>query len=333
MCGERFIIPGDTVPGTGSSPRVRGTHFCTCRCILCRRFIPACAGNAFGRLPARPLYPVHPRVCGERVCPRHRVVISSGSSPRVRGTPHRCYRSKDRTRFIPACAGNASARAAASSMRTVHPRVCGERFFRAKPAMVMNGSSPRVRGTRFEGLGVVGDPRFIPACAGNASSRSSVSVSSAVHPRVCGERGSNDRHSSLSIGSSPRVRGTRANGGLPWLTLRFIPACAGNAASCVVMWLRSSVHPRVCGERTNPCAVVQCSCGSSPRVRGTRNPQRIDIRVARFIPACAGNACLASLSVVMTTVHPRVCGERITLPGLGWPGNGSSPRVRGTQER
>ena len=55
------------------------------------------------------------------------------------------------------------------------------------------------------------------------------------------------------------------------------------------------------------------------------------VEVARFIPACAGNALRAFHWTIPPAVHPRVCGERaITLPAAN-QSNGSSPRVRGTQ--
>ena len=50
----------------------------------------------------------------------------------------------------------------------------------------------------------------------------------------------------------------------------------------------------------------------------------------RFIPACAGNILDYPLSQVLSSVHPRVCGEH-RLHTIGNRGPcGSSPRVRGT---
>ena len=128
VCGERDVVNVKLRTKAGSSPRVRGTlAWCTLPChsggssprvrgtrgILARgisnyRFIPACAGNAAGRVRHCLCYTVHPRVCGERF----RLVFShhftTGSSPRVRGT--RALRNSIRVvrRFIPACAGNAN---------------------------------------------------------------------------------------------------------------------------------------------------------------------------------------------------------------------------------
>ena len=50
----------------------------------------------------------------------------------------------------------------------------------------------------------------------------------------------------------------------------------------------------------------------------------------RFIPACAGNTPLQSMPASRFPVHPRVCGEHITIMPDAQTLNGSSPRVRGT---
>ncbi len=154
------------------------------------------------------------------------------------------------------------------------------------------GSSPRVRGTHRHRLHFPSPLRFIPACAGNALLPGRRAGLEPVHPRVCGERFDRRLYSYHLYGSSPRVRGTRA-GACPiaWLR-RFIPACAGNAASSRQWAAVAPVHPRVCGERIERAQLVNSYAGSSPRVRGTRfMPGKRDLS-NWFIPACAGNASL-----------------------------------------
>jgi len=67
VCGERAQTATLNSPYTGSSPRVRGTRVAGRRRVDARRFIPACAGNAWDANPW--------------------VAAIGGSSPRVRGTP------------------------------------------------------------------------------------------------------------------------------------------------------------------------------------------------------------------------------------------------------
>ena len=187
-------------------------------------------------------------MCGEHSWCAAPGIRSSGSSPRVRGTldvvglPERCRR------FIPACAGNTQLERLLMNTLTVHPRVCGEHLERAGELWINYGSSPRVRGTpMLVGLESSGR-RFIPACAGNTYWESQRQSALTVHPRVCGEHVASAHQRPGSAGSSPRVRGTPFIDRRTDLTLRFIPACAGNTAHRRTASAASAVHPRVCGE-------------------------------------------------------------------------------------
>ena len=182
----------------------------------------------------------------------------------------------------------------------------------SKPANNRAGSSPRVWGTEQPSQRELLRLRFIPACVGNGTKPSSRRSSSAVHPRVCGERLPMDDGEAPDCGSSPRVWGTDAGWRSLRLERRFIPACVGNGArpdgrvfqgdgSSPRVWgtgprlrrrpIGRSVHPRVCGERgLFPC-VSQRICGSSPRVWGTAARRNGATVYMRFIPACVGNGC------------------------------------------
>ena len=253
------------------------------------RFIPACAGNTPWRYAGSRIRSVHPRVCGEH--PRNRIMdrSKSGSSPRVRGTRGRPKSGLAPRRFIPACAGNTAPRPRRAGSRPVHPRVCGEHTASRSSSRVIDGSSPRVRGTRAGGAAADRRDRFIPACAGNTSARSPDRPRSQVHPRVCGEHGRGRSGIMPGGGSSPRVRGTHAGRTTCRALLRFIPACAGNTQSCRDQGDRPTVHPRVCGEHDPGPGQNLAGGGSSPRVRGTHFRRNGEPLGDRFIPACAGN--------------------------------------------
>ena len=147
-------------------------------------------------------------MCRERRRLLDDVLYVVGSSPRVQGTQIIPPATQWEARFIPACAGNADCRSIAGSKLTVHPRVCRERRLKRVSRWRYTGSSPRVQGTHSMidhwGWGA----RFIPACAGNASSSVGSSCGSAVHPRVCRERTKPASMTSSIAGSSPRVQGT-----------------------------------------------------------------------------------------------------------------------------
>jgi len=88
-----------------------------------------------------------------------------------------------------------------------------------------------VRGTRHGQKRRTQAQRIIPACAGNAVTRSTRKRQKPDHPRVCGERQSYAAISCGQCGSSPRVRGTPRSGNIFSFPSRIIPACAGNAQS------------------------------------------------------------------------------------------------------
>ena len=193
-------------------------------------------------------------------------------------------------RFIPACAGNALILPAKQSTPPVHPRMRGERASNPAKAVRPSGSSPHARGTPRDVDGELVIVRFIPACAGNASRRASRSRNMAVHPRMRGERVGPETIEDSGVGSSPHARGTLDFAQLAPDRRRFIPACAGNAASRRMRTTLQTVHPRMRGERVFSIQQNGHVIGSSPHARGTLWFVRKGDAPDRFIPACAGNA-------------------------------------------
>ncbi len=108
MRGERQNLHRKSVSTNGSSPHARGTRPLGLINGALVRFIPACAGNAHPRSAFAGLWPVHPRMRGERV-------------------GHAEY-ANEILRFIPACAGNAETAAPSRILPAVHPRMRGERL-------------------------------------------------------------------------------------------------------------------------------------------------------------------------------------------------------------
>ena len=138
---------------------------------------------------------------------------------------------------------------------------------------------------------------------------------------------------SAMMGSSPRVRGTLHPPSGRQQPAGIIPACAGNTHQAYASrrWRRD--HPRVCGEHYFGGVVHLIQQGSSPRVRGTPRIIQVVEFGSGIIPACAGNTHTASFPSRKTWDHPRVCGEHLPLPNVTDMLPGSSPRVRGTQQR
>ena len=235
------------------------------------------------------------------------------------------------TRFIPAPAGNTTGAQDGSGNRPVHPRARGEHGFGGSLATGVSGSSPRPRGTRFRGVTRNGGLRFIPAPAGNTSTRRGHGKMSAVHPRARGEHVVIGKADFSDRGSSPRPRGTPQNPpGYPY-RCRFIPAPAGNTMPILLQRVANSVHPRARGEHPPGLDEPFVGSGSSPRPRGTRTRGGPWLGSCRFIPAPAGNTVSRRVDRFRPPVHPRARGEHEQERDEAKGSGGSSPRLRGTR--
>ena len=310
-CGEHSIRSGRASQRAGSSPRLRGTPAASRAEDAAVRFIPAPAGNTARPTTTSRCGSVHPRACGEHSARSSPATGTNGSSPRLRGTRGRQSGRGYPTRFIPAPAGNTHRCGLPRTPFPVHPRACGEHDAQGRLVPERIGSSPRLRGTR---AGLAGDRRpvrFIPAPAGNTARPSSPCAAPSVHPRACGEHSPARSASIRPSGSSPRLRGTRAELRHEAPVLRFIPAPAGNTVSGDTCTGSPAVHPRACGEHQ-----------VDPPAQAPRH---------RFIPAPAGNTATTGVGWRRVTVHPRACGEHRIRSATADCTCGSSPRLRGTQ--
>ena len=330
MRGERVRWAAAPSSISGSSPHVRGMPACRFNSIDPDRFIPACAGNASRISATCSATPVHPRMCGERIRWYQPKSGKHGSSPHARGTPYILLYDSGNDRFIPACAGNASAGPRTSPARAVHPRMRGERSRKTGERAPVGGSSPHARGTRqADHLNRIVQ-RFIPAYAGNATTLHRPHFWNSVHPRIRGERDPTYTTDGLKRGSSPHTRGTHWRYLGRWLGRRFIPAYAGNARAPRWPTWPNTVHPRIRGERPISRANHRRIAGSSPHARGTLFFIHFRLFAFRFIPACAGNAKTVAEFMRWIAVHPRMRGERCGLKMTLFGICGSSPHARGT---
>jgi len=152
------------------------------------RFIPTHVGNTPpGRLSPR-MIPVHPHACGEHGRTRTWEILSSGSSPRMWGTPSAPSLFSLRSRFIPTHVGNTPVSMFHCTLPPVHPHACGEHEEVDAKALQ--------------------PPRFIPTHVGNTHRPASWRGCPSVHPHACGEHLSCFLLSASMPGSSPRMWGT-----------------------------------------------------------------------------------------------------------------------------
>ena len=109
-------------------------------------------------------------------------------------------------------------------------------------------------------------------------------------------------------GSSLRAQGTHFMRSEIVISIRFIPAGAGNTHPPAVRHYAQSVHP--CGRRehSQQQGLVTYYLGSSLRAQGTLRSCAACSYSDRFIPAGAGNTSSPSAPSSPFTVHP--CGRR-----------------------
>ena len=247
-CGEHERRDCCDMLERGSSPQVRGTSPALCGRYCTHGLIPAGAGNITSGSCSTPSSSAHPRRCGEHSEAAIIAVISSGSSPQVRGTSSRRRSWAGLVGLIPAGAGNIRTTCRRWPSTWAHPRRCGEHPQRDRPSDALRGSSPQVRGTLSE-------PEFgqvhlglIPAGAGNIAGVLRPEISRGAHPRRCGEHRGRGGVVGVSMGSSPQVRGTSQCCRCEATPTGLIPACAGNMRSGDAGVGGDQAHPRRCGE-------------------------------------------------------------------------------------
>ena len=128
------------------------------------------------------------------------------------------------------------------------------------------------------------------------------------------------------------MRGTHFCPILPTINRGIIPAHAGNTRHTHRRVARRGDHPRACGEHLSRSACRSCRPGSSPRMRGTLHGVPVGCTQPGIIPAHAGNTHCWNLKPTTPWDHPRACGEHRSSHHRHRPGQGSSPRMRGTRE-
>ena len=113
------------------------------------------------------------------------------------------------------------------------------------------------------------------------------------------------------------------------LEWRIIPADAGSTCGPGRVFGQNADHPRGCGEHLPSARLTYAVSGSSPRMRGARNAERLASFLGRIIPADAGSTLPITSTLKGNRDHPRGCGEHSPAGAPSSPWGGSSPRMRG----
>ena len=247
-CGEAVCEQFGQVVRWGPSPRVRGSRRGPHEQRHRDGSIPAGAGKPSAAPPRHRPSGVHPRGCGEADACSLRTDLTSGPSPRVRGSPqHELLPARCRG-SIPAGAGKPPRGQIELGLSKVHPRGCGEADRCRRLPGPIGGPSPRVRGShevrdRHQHL-----HGSIPAGAGKPRCGLWPGGPAGVHPRGCGEAAISVGNSAGVEGPSPRVRGSHREAAPHPALVGSIPAGAGKPSSSRARRSPARVHPRGCGE-------------------------------------------------------------------------------------
>ena len=128
VCGGTSLCSAWLYSIAGLSPRVRGNLTRSVLPSVCRRSIPACAGEPHYDPQEMVTLEVYPRVCGGTYDIVSWARDQKGLSPRVRGNPVTIWQN--------------------GRIPKVYPRVCGGTDTRRRNQKTLEGLSPRVRGNQ-----------------------------------------------------------------------------------------------------------------------------------------------------------------------------------------
>ena len=151
--------------------------------------------------------------------------------------------------ITPAYAGKSEYRSIRKFIPKDHPRLCGEKEHQSTLTRFSQGSPPPMRG---KGSGIMRyryDTGITPAYAGKSHlCRQAVSVLQ-DHPRLCGEKCSNENRRRIMIGSPPPMRGKVHGSPACTCGTGITPAYAGKRYFMEQSCFCYKDHPRLCGEK------------------------------------------------------------------------------------
>ncbi len=129
-----------------------------------------------------------------------------------------------------------------------HPHVCGEHELQVIPVAVTIGSPPRMWGTQSDGKTEKGWQGITPTYVGNTGNSFFPPCRFWDHPHVCGEHELQVIPVAVTIGSPPRMWGTRSLSPGSSSTSRITPTYVGNTTAFLFFLPGGKDHPHVCGE-------------------------------------------------------------------------------------
>ncbi len=319
--------------GTGLSPHARGNPADIPFTRARMGSIPARAGQPCPGPRRLVLRGVYPRTRGATAETRCSVVSSWGLSPHARGNHLIARHSGGTSGSIPARAGQPRSPSSCSGSARVYPRTRGATEYTSAAEIDKLGLSPHARGNqptalfRWNGIG------SIPARAGQPASEPTSTSQSWVYPRTRGATVYSPIAPSALFGLSPHARGNHPRVIRSVVSVRSIPARAGQPISAAQTPRSWRVYPRTRGATGMAYRHTDANHGLSPHARGNPITWSAPTVRPRSIPARAGQPYRVAASSGQRTVYPRTRGATATALRCPCPVEGLSPHARGNRRQ
>lgn len=207
-----------------------------------------------------------------------------------------------------------------------------------RPAFSMmdsvSGSPPHRRGKVFPKVPASSSLRITPAWAGKSLVNGGAFHVCWNHPRVGGEKHTEQRATAPGVESPPRGRGKETSPHLYCELSRITPAWAGKSLQSVFAWRGQRNHPRVGGEKTFFVVWDFALSESPPRGRGKDAAAGFAHPAGGITPAWAEKRSHHARFAGCPWNHPRVGGEKLTAYCFSplhvritpaWAGKSSAP--------
>ena len=146
LCGEKVDSTFSLLIVRGSPPPMRGKAIRKYWELGTPRITPAYAGKSLLHRNNQDQNEDHPRLCGEKATMRRFSCTLSGSPPPMRGKVLLYVVLQIWDRITPAYAGKSCSSSEACKPVKDHPRLCGEKSFKAERQLETWGSPPPMRG-------------------------------------------------------------------------------------------------------------------------------------------------------------------------------------------
>ena len=186
--GEKFSAIAAIAAPVGSPPHTRGKADSWCAAYVSVGITPAYAGKSGCGVVGVRGKQDHPRIRGEKYCPRVVIFLALGSPPHTRGKATYTHTCLFGSGITPAYAGKRPCIIPHSMTSWDHPRIRGEKSFSAILTTVTWGSPPHTRGKAYDWQYIPAPPRITPAYAGKRTVSPSRLTEPEDHPRIRGEK-------------------------------------------------------------------------------------------------------------------------------------------------